>query len=253
MIRRGFTMIEVLIALGLLAALGGAVFAFMGDLWRGRDAWRASAEDERGVSMLMDRLEEDLASCVAGGGGLGAGIRGEAGRLLVISRGVGVPVGVSDASSAKRELSDLRVCEYRFDSGRRSLMGRRTPGTRASGEWFEVLPGVERFTMRYFDGRAWAETFDSEKTGVLPVAVEVLVWLSSGGPAVDENAIEGESSPTEPEVESDPLPPEPEREGEFADDASPAAPAVLRGVRAADRRRLIVIPDGPLVGWKEGS
>ena len=84
---------------------------------------------------------------------------------------------------------------------------------------YTVATGVAALRFRFFDGEGWSDSFDSSKSGTLPVAIEVGVWSASGGAAST---------------------------GEVGKDIG----AVMR---APDRWRLITVPDGPVAGWKEGA
>jgi hypothetical protein len=210
---------EALLALALTLMLAGMVSSFLYTLSRSKKLAQDAAVELRSVGTFFDRLEDDLAACIAGGDGLGAGVVGAGDRLAVLSRGVGIPTDPALGEKAAREqLSDLRGTEFAFD-GSASVLGRRWIGAGGpSGQALAVASGVAAVRFRYYDGKSWSDTFDSSKSGGLPVAIEVGVWVASGGPAVAAEDTLGVGAP----------------------------------MRAPDRWRVITVPDGPVSGWKEG-
>mgnify|MGYP002783738535 CR=1 FL=1 len=227
--RRAFTLLEVLVALGLMAMLAGSLWAFMDNLGRTRRVSMAEAREQRSLTLLMDRLEDDLTGAIAGDSSMGAGILGTSTSLSLISRGVGIPLSAEGGvESTKAMLSDLRTTRYRFDRGSGTIRASRAHGAGGGGGGEEpAAEGVALVRFRYFDGREWRTEFDSLKAGTLPVAMEVSIWQTRGGPVWGEDQVM------------------PESEGgvsEALEDAEPARPA--------DRVRLLVVPDGPGAGWK---
>jgi hypothetical protein len=85
--------------------------------------------------------------------------------------------------------SDLRQVSYQFNPpGTSSVSGLvRTEGDRMAVETLEssggtatqissvqmLAPEVVAFRVRYFDGRMWSETWDTDTTGRIPRALEV--------------------------------------------------------------------------------
>lgn len=185
--RRGFTLIEVLIVLGLLVMLSGALFGFLWNLTASRDRLIAMGRDEQAGSVVMERVENDLLCGIAGSGGV-AGIDGSATRLRVLSRGVWSVSGL-DAASGGAALADLQGTELSFSGA--TLSASRWAGASGSGEAEVVSDRIAGCRFRYFDGREWKENFDSKGMGRLPAAVEVSLWFGSGmqGRAPDRKRI----------------------------------------------------------------
>jgi prepilin-type N-terminal cleavage/methylation domain-containing protein len=167
--RRGFTVMEVLLALGLGAMLAAAVTAFA---WRTASSQRAlglAASDAQGADALLDRLESDLLGAIAGDARRGAGVQGSSTRLRVLTRGV----DLSDAGA-----SDLHEAVYEF-IGPMLWLARGPAG--APGERHALSERAMRARFRYFDGRSWSASFDSAAAGRLPAAVEVALWFEPVG------------------------------------------------------------------------
>jgi prepilin-type N-terminal cleavage/methylation domain-containing protein len=231
---RGFTLLEVLLALGLIAMLAGGVMGFLLTLLNRRDGMNQRLVDAQSGAALLDRIESDILCGLAGDGGSGAGISGTTTSLHVLTRGVALPVepGMSGASKA----GDRQGSEYVFDAASGVLRARRWmsgEGT-AAGE-FEVVSGhLEAVRLSYFDGETWRGSFDSAAADGLPVAVEVAIWFGVPRPPEDGPVASPESGDTTE-----------------AADASVAAKPSAPPRREPDRIRVIVVPDGPVTSWKE--
>jgi len=220
--RRGFTLIEVLIAVALLSLLTGSMFAFLVNLARTRDRTLSVSRVESGATLFLDRLEDDLGACIAGDASFGPGVRGTADSIEVLRRLVTVEGAEVDPARAV-----LGV--YRHDPVARTIET-IDPDT---GEGEVLGTGVVRLAMRYHDGSQWLDSFDSSRSG-LPVAVEVSLWL--GDPAAP-----GETTDAIPEFGALEAPMQPEL-GE-------TSPESLH----PDRVRIIAVPDGPVAAWKDRS
>ncbi len=177
--RRAFTLLEVMIAIGLVGALVGSLFAFFFDIisWRARSIDLASRQ--LAATTLIERVETDLMTCLAGERAFGAGIEGDTTRLRILSRGVAASLagrGVDDPAV----FGDLQEAEYRFNGELRRIEARRrVEGDGAGAEpAFAAIGGtVHKVRFRFHDGTAWRDSFDSLSAGRLPTAVEVAVWF----------------------------------------------------------------------------
>jgi prepilin-type N-terminal cleavage/methylation domain-containing protein len=83
---------------------------------------------------------------------------------------------------------------------------------KAPGNLETVATGIERLRFRYFNGTEWLDSFDSAATGDLPVAIEAALWFGT--------------APSDDNAES------------------------IEHLRAPDRIRVMVVPDGPVTGAK---
>ncbi len=174
--RRGFTMIEVMISLALIALLASAVMSFLWSLSARQGAIGSASADAQAADTLLDRIEGDLLGGIAGDAQMGAGIDGSGTRLRVLTRGVDVGDGGE---------SDLQEAIYNYAGGVLS-MSRRPFGPGTEGVATEMHPlssRLSRVRFRYFDGRNWTSSFDSASLARLPAAIEVEVWRENRGPA----------------------------------------------------------------------
>ncbi len=229
-------MLELLLAVAVVLALSASVYSFLFELIGRRARIVEVADSVGGAAAVFDRLHADLTTAVAYAGGIGAGIDGAGDRVRVVSRGVPGVGGVGEGGGAR---GDLVVSELEFDAERGELRGRAWAGlVENAGEFRVIARGVEGFRLRYHDGRRWREVFDSGSVGRLPAAVEVSMWFGEVEP-FEEGAGEDELitiGGIEEEELAGALPVE-------------ALEPVMEEERAPDRQRVIVVPDGPDVGW----
>ena len=238
MTRRAFSLLEVLIAIGLVIVLLGSMFAFMFDTLSARTRALEHAGWQRAATTLIERVELDLMSCVVGDRVNGAGIDGDNTSLRILTRGVAAHLAARGREDPS-VFGDLQQVEYRFEEDLGQIEGRRLPaGVRAAGNTpFAPLGGaVYKVRFRYHDSTAWRDSFDSLLQGTLPAAVEIAVWF---------HPWPGDERPQAPASELE----IPERltfdatagfdEAEFARESD----LELFDEPAPDRIRVIVIPD----------
>jgi len=177
---RAFTLVEVLIALALIAGLSLAVMSFARDIRvQQRSMIRLSSQLEQ-TTDVIELLERSIATCTADGGDAGAGIQGTAQSLRILSRAVQLrPRGC---------MSDLLATDLRFDAGGKRILARQwAPGYETDGESEDVATSIEHVQFRYHHDGQWRESFDAFAAGGLPRAIEVAIWyqpLITPSPAV---------------------------------------------------------------------
>lgn len=230
MTRRSFTLLEVLLALGLVVLLSGAVYGFLWNLLGQRDRMVQAGSEADAADVIVERLEADLFGSLAGAGGR-AGISGDSSSIRVLSRGVALPTEGEAGTPG-----DLLGTEITWDRFAGIVRARRWEGVEPGGEFEPIARGVQRLRLRYFDGRTWKPSFDS--TSRLPAAVEAAIWF--GAP------------PERPETASD-LAPSAVTDGDGgaagSDDRLGPPPTPDRH---PDRVRVMVVPDAPESSWREG-
>lgn len=236
--RRAFTLIEVLLAIALTMVIAGTAIGLATTLLSRRAQIDEAAARDRGVAILMDQIEQDLMGVVAGSGGE-SGFVGSSREVTLKVRGV----------TLRRE--DLIEARYRFvASGDGALKAGRVVATRGGGTLEETLAdGVALMRLRFHDGVAWVDGFDSGRAGELPWAVEVAVWLgdpaefAGEGAGVGDEAVDGGAEGGEARSAR-----AGDVEGVEGDEAGGEREEVARdaGVmtRPPDRVRVIVVPDG---------
>ena len=166
------TLIEVLIALALLLALGGVSLRFVAMVGQARSA--AAEREGRlwGGGLLMEHLERDLLTAFAGDG---AAISGDA-------RSISITGLRFEGETPRLIASVLRLDE---DAG---AVVASVGGGVVGGRDELLVDGVRWWSLRYLDGERWVESTE-EMDGRAPRAVEVSVWFGRA-----DGAIAGEPS-----------------------------------------------------------
>ncbi len=247
--RRGFSVIEMALAIVLIALLMGMVGVFASGMVQSRERLRERLTDLVAGGSAIDMLERDLLTCLAGGPRLGAGIEGGPERLTIKRRAVSVAIGAQPGAVA----DDLQTMVYALENNGDGA-GIGVTETSASGARSKTVLGqrVERLRFRYFDGTEWTQNYSSLTSGTIPVAIEISIWMESAGEAeeIDDplDLLPDDGLDISPEeaafLESIGAGPEAGPDDLDADESD-------EPLRAPDRTRVIVIPDGPGVGWRD--
>lgn len=231
-----FTLIETLIAVALLMLLSAAMLAFLFDLRTQRLTLSDLSSDLEVGSVLFDRIERDLALCLAQDPEREtAGVKGDASSLSIVARRVWL--NIDDPALGMRALTRTT---YRFDAASNTLT------IEADNQTSILSDRVEAFRIRYNDTAqpdTWRESFDAVESAGLPVAIEVAIWFKPPGPARRDN--------TEPTASTNAVPTDP-RLSAAAEEASAIRRQALASPmsdssevpdREPDRWRIFALPD----------
>lgn len=248
---RAFSLLEVLLALAILLALTGSVYAFLDSVMTQRQRVERAAANQQIAGAVIEQIETAVFTTLAGSPSVGTGLRGTNDRLTVLTRGVTPPLMTTTTAVP---MGDLQVVRFEFDPVHRQLSASRRDAlddqTRPTTEL--ISDQVERVRFRYYTGSAWVSSFDARKAGRLPAAVEVAIWFMQGdNPDAPTEAEAAEVAAFEEARRSganmggdETAIPEP---GLLADPPEPAMPT-----RRPDRVRVIAIPDASDAGWRTG-
>jgi len=208
--RRGFTLLEVMVGLAIIAALVGALSGFLVQLSDARARLTTTVERVECADAVFSLVDRALATAVVADPQFGAGVGGNESTLRVVRSGVGL--GQGDAPLfADRERCEVRMLD---GAGRIEI---------ARGDRRDIVDvPVCALRIRYLSERGWRDAFDSSEDGAFPVGIEVSIWF-------------GEETPANREMSSD----------EVLDVRGTLASETLTG--APDRRRFFRIAGAPRV------
>jgi prepilin-type N-terminal cleavage/methylation domain-containing protein len=187
---KGFTLLEVIVASVMVATLMASLYVSLSIAFKASASAYSSVENVRKMDQVMDFIKSDLQSALVPNGIFAGSFVGGAGNNLP---GYQVDDVVFYSAQADRQpvagTGDVRKIEYTCqipDGSQDPALVRLVNRP----DWLAMVVtdpqqevicrGVSSFLMRYFDGSAWVDAWDSTAQGnVLPVAVEVTVELTN--------------------------------------------------------------------------
>ena len=179
-----FTLIEILVALAMMAVIVGIVWASYAAATRSVTRCSASIYVEQEARAVFQRISREIRCCYVRPPEVEAasdeegppGLRGENnapdGEILRMLTAGGI--GRLDEASG-----GLGVVVYRFDESRHTLLRAQArlaeTGDPLSDDarWWIVARDVQTVILKFFDGRAWYEEWDFSEKGELPRAVSI--------------------------------------------------------------------------------
>jgi general secretion pathway protein J len=185
----GFTLLELILALGMISMLAVSLYATLRVAFKARDSAMAGIMPMRAANVAMEMLSQDLESALPPTGLLAGAFLGQhLGDATASTDTIEFYcIGTSDSLEPPRSAGIRRVNIGLVQSpdGRGHLLVRRITSNLLSPQ--EVQPdeevlcrNVRSFALRYFDGTLWQDEWDSTQMGdVLPMAVEVRMSIQT--------------------------------------------------------------------------
>ena len=156
--RRGFTLLEVLLAIGIFIAVLIALARFTESIATGRARVLERAERQQVVDVLIDRLGQILTTGAASHRGR-SGLSGDNTQVI---------------SSIAQDRPDIHPLTSRRDL---SIVFNRNEGVVTFNDGYQIALGDLR--LRYLAGDEWIDDFDSTIQNGLPQAITVEAWFDS--------------------------------------------------------------------------
>ena len=198
---RGFTLLELLLALAMAAMLALSLYTAMNVALRARTSAGASLEPTRAAMIAMDLIQQDFQSVPPPGDSAADAIplrgpfygehlpAGEGDNDQVEFCSIGADAVGTDPVDAPPLAEGIRRIhlQVQTDGNGSALVRRVTRNLRPSSEpqvEEEILcRNVRSFSLRYFDGVAWLEDWDSTTLeDNLPLAVAITLELGEPTP-----------------------------------------------------------------------
>lgn len=178
---RGFTLLEVLIALLILVLLAGALYGTFFSVTRASSAARERTGQLRDLRVTLDLLRRELSSAWYNSSNKKL-------HFVVEDRDVfGKPASTLDftAFTVPRQgsapSSDVMNVRYRPQEKEenRLILSRQTRDVylEADTKPYPLTGWIEGFLVECFDGSAWVKSWDTELNGKLPKAVRITVTV----------------------------------------------------------------------------
>jgi general secretion pathway protein J len=184
---RAFTLVELLVALAIFAALSAFAYRGLAVLLDSREALERDARKWRDVALFVGRFERDLQAVLnrRSTGASGTALAPVSSLLdLGGSTARGLAVVRSGATLNANALAAPQRVAYRQQEGRierLSWIG-ADAGPRAEAQATTILEGTASLAFRFLDGRGeWRADWGLPGSGeMLPAAVEMTLELAGG-------------------------------------------------------------------------
>jgi general secretion pathway protein J len=172
--KKGFSLIEMLAAMSMIALLAGSLYAAMNMGFKAKKKSEEAIAPLRAADIAFNIMGRDLQSALPPRGILAGPFIGETDSVSFFTR----PVNTQDAAPGIVGVEYLLAADQ-DDEKRENLLIRNVRLNLLSLE--EVEPyeeqlayGVSSMEIKYFDGTVWLDAWDSTTVGdVLPTAVDV--------------------------------------------------------------------------------
>ena len=187
---RGFTLLEVLLALGIIILLLATMTRVFDDLVEARTRVRRSMLRTEGIAAALELLTRSADAAVATGLDGEAGVTGDSVSIRIARSGVAT-TRLGDQAKGISPVQDRHAVELAFRDG--SIVVRDED----DGATETLVTGLFAIRFRYHDGRDWADSWNSDASG-LPVAIECSIWTAPWPDAAWPAWI------PEPEIEDEP-------------------------------------------------
>jgi type II secretion system protein J len=191
-IRSGFTVVELLVAMAMSAILTGVLYESLSTAFKAQSAATSSLDSSRTAALAMDLLANDIqntlqptATSVLAGtfeGTTTTDSHGNAAGDVVFYTNT----YAADHVDGNGEVKEVELTVEAKSNGEQDLV-RRVSGNLLSEQGVTpdeetVCRNVAGFTLRYYTGSDWQDTWDStQEDNTVPAAVEVTLQLQPPG------------------------------------------------------------------------
>lgn len=171
-LKKGFTLLEMLIALAMIAVLAGSLYASLNIGFKAKNSGEKALIPVRAADMAFNLIGNDLACALPPRGILAGAFTGGTDSMSFFTR----PMNTPEAAPC---IAGVEYFLLPDEDGSGSVLMRNVRVNLLSLEETEPVEeklayGVESINISYFNGTAWFEVWDSTTLGdVLPFAVEV--------------------------------------------------------------------------------
>lgn len=187
---RGFTLLEVLIAVVLLGILAGALYGSYFSVVRARERAATGMESRRELGATLDLIRREFSSVKY--------VRSDKRLHFVVEDrdNFGVPSSTLELSTLtaqtdlSRSESGIVMVRYRMadKDGKRTLTRQERDLVFDGPAAVPVYPQMERisaFLVECYDGSKWVRSWDTSINGTLPKALKVTVQVEEEGRPVE--------------------------------------------------------------------
>lgn len=189
---KAFTLLEVLVATVMIAVLAVSLYTMLHTGIQIQRSATGSLAQTRKVGLLMEILRQDVASILPPGGVLKGPFTGQslvdgindAMTFYNTAQAVPDPNWKGNILELTGDVQKVEIYCQPADEGKSQVLVRRVTRNLLSPTMVEQQPevlcrGIASFNLRYFDGTAWQNIWDSTvQNNNLPAAIEVSLQLA---------------------------------------------------------------------------
>lgn len=180
---RGFTLLEMLVAIAMVAIITASLYSALYVGFRAQRSATRAVEPARAATLTLQLLEQDLEGAMSPTGILAGQFLGTDGNglngadSLTFYSSANVPVnGESGSDSRYVEFSVAAALDDQQPALLRRVTSNLLPSNAPLVREQVLCRNVRAFSLRYFDGTQWLESWDSAGQGdLLPLGVEVQI------------------------------------------------------------------------------
>lgn len=187
---KGFTLIEVLLAVGILGIIFSMVYWTFSRTYDVIDAVQMKMDGYRSVRLALDKISQELSSVywredskdsLFIGADLEDNGRSKDSLRFMSASNYGFSAGGNE--------SDMNIINYYLeregDKDTYKLMHSEETNILSISdngrEAYEIGESLAGFNLRYFDGNDWIDSWNSDESKAIPMAVEIKIIMKDGG------------------------------------------------------------------------
>jgi len=186
--RRGFTLLEVLIALALLGILDGALYGRYFSLIKGRESAIAGMEARRELRTTLDLLRREINSALYSRNNKRLHFSVENRDIFGKPASVLSFTAVAAPQSGGQVISDQIDLKYEIvEREQKMILSRQTKDLYQGGETarYPQMESIEGFLVECLNGDKWVKIWDTAINFGLPKAIRVTVTVKDGEKTAD--------------------------------------------------------------------
>jgi type II secretion system protein J len=197
--RRGFTLIELTLSMAMVAMLALSMYTALSVAQQARRNGTANVEQMRAITIAADVLRHDFESVPPPTGQFAGpfvgirqpGVTGDADQMEFFSIGEDEPIRADyPMAEGIRKIQLLVRSDVQPPVLVRRVIKNLRPTVEPLAEEEIICRNVRSFSVRYYDGLAWQESWDSTTLGdVLPMSVAITLEVNDPSAATPEAAV----------------------------------------------------------------
>ena len=176
--RRGFTLLEMLLVSAIFVVLLGVVWEVTALILRAEKTRRQQAEQQRIVQKWTQMMNDDFQSAIQDTEQLNKSVGSETIRHFGLSgTATQLRIDISNYDWQTASASELRTIFYDFQPA--SGLVRREQdyaSLKSAAGALQMAPGIVGGTFRYYDGRTWHEYWANLDQKMAPSAIEITFY-----------------------------------------------------------------------------